>query len=331
MASYGTVTQQGRFTSAGTAQTIDLRSDVDWMCVYNETQIAATNNIGTEYYWQRGMAAATGIRWFKDGGANNLNQAALVSPNGFTLVDTSVITLAAGTTVTNISAAATPRVTAAGHGLITGDIARLSNNVGAQQLGNIDFRVTRVDANDVDLTFMAQIVVAAAPGATALIRRVSSESIYIPRNRVITAITAANPAVVTMAAPHSFTVGQRVRFDIPAVTALAFGMTELDGLAGNVDAISVANNTISVDIDTTGFTAFAFPLTADVPFTQAQVIPIGTDTATAIANAADLLADQVRNTGVIGIILAAGTNSPAGALNDVIYWRAGKSFRVENL
>ena len=41
-------TNQGRFTSTGAAQVIQLRSDVDWMWVKNFTTIAAA--AGREYY-----------------------------------------------------------------------------------------------------------------------------------------------------------------------------------------------------------------------------------------------------------------------------------------
>lgn len=330
MASYGTVIQQGKFTSDGTTRTIALRSDVDSMHVYNYTQMTATNDVGVQYYWQRGMAAATGISYFKSGGGTLLNGTVLAAPTGFTLVDTSAVTLSAGVVITNISNAATPRITAVGHGLNTGDIVRISNAVGAAQLGGIDFRVTRIDANNYDLSWMAQVAAAAAPGATAVGRKVSSESLYIPRSRNITKITAAAQAVVTMAAPHSFTVGQAVRFKMPVVSAIAYGMTELDNLIGNIVAISTANNTITVDIDTSGFTAFAFPLTAAGAFTPAQVVPIGMDTAVALANTADILADQVRNTGEIGIILAGGASSPGGADTDVMYWVASKALSVSN-
>src|SRR5690606_1375812 len=87
-------------------------------------------------------------------------------------------------------------------------------------------------------------------------------------------------------------------------------------------------NTITIDIDTTGFTAFAFPLTAAPGSTPAQVVPMGENTAQALALGADILGDATRNDAVFGIQLVAGTGSPAGVANDVIYWVAGKSFKV---
>ena len=49
-----TIIQQGFFVSDGSNKIISLRSDVDWMRVYNTSELAAQNNVGVEYYWQRG-------------------------------------------------------------------------------------------------------------------------------------------------------------------------------------------------------------------------------------------------------------------------------------
>ena len=97
-------------------------------------------------------------------------------------------------------------------------------------------------------------------------------------------------------------------------------MIEINGLAGTV--LAITQHTFTVDIDTTAFTAFAFPLTAAVPFSPAVVIPVG-ESATF-----GTLDDATENIGVMGIVLAPGITSPAGTAGDVILWRAGKSFNV---
>lgn len=329
---YNTVLQQGSFLGTGANIVLNIRSDVDWIRVYNATALAqAAADLDYEFYWQRGMPQGTGLVWTKLGAVANdpITVGALGVGEGFTLLDTSVQTATIGPAViTNISAANPPRVTSAAHGLQTGDIVRLANTAGALQADGVDFRVTRFDANNFDLSWMSPIAVAAAPGATAVFRKISNEAIYQPKARVITSITQAAQAVITMAAPHNFTVGQRVSFRIPAVTALAYGMVELDNVNANVVAISVVNNTITVDVDTTGFTAFAFPLTADTPFTYAQVVPVGEDSATALLLGGDFLGDAVFNNAILGVLLAGGATGPGGAAGDVMYWLAGKSFSV---
>jgi hypothetical protein len=332
---YNTVLQQGRFTGTGANVTLNIRSDVDWIRVYNTTALTqAAADLAYEFYWQRGMTQGTGIFWTKLGSVGNdpITVGALGAGTGFTLLDTSIQQITLGPAViTNISNATPPRVTSAGHGLQTGDIVRMANTAGALQLDGVDFRVTRVDANNFDLSWMSAVAAAAAPGATAVFRKISNEGIYQPKARIITSITRAAQAVVQMAAPHNFTVGQQVSFRIPVVTATAFGMVELNNVNANVVAISTANNTITVDVDTTGFTAFAFPLTADTPFTYAQVVPVGEDSATALALNGDFLGDAVFNNAILGMTLAGGATGPGGAAADVMYWVAGKSFSVTNL
>lgn len=60
------------------------------------------------------------------------------------------------------------------------------------------------------------------------------------------------------------------------------------------------------------------------------MIPVGEDTAEALALSADILSDATENTATIGIQLAGGAGNPGGAAADVMYWVAGKSFSVDN-
>lgn len=323
----GTIIQQGRFTSNGSAKTLQIRSDVDWMKVLNYTVASnsQTTAVGVQYYWQRGMATDTGIEYLKSNAANAANLTTALTSGGFTLVDSSASSVGTlNTTITAISNASTPVVSASSTaGLSNGSIVRMINVAGAQQLGGIDFTVGSVTTNtSFTLAYMSQI----AAGTTGSFRVISFDPIYYPRRRFISAITKASSAVVTLTVTHGYTVGQQVRFVVPD----AYGMTQIDGLTGTITAINTTNNTITVNIDSSAFTTFAFPTTTAVPFTPAQVVPVGEDTATALSNSVDILGDSTLNTGYIGMILAAGANSPAGQNNDVIYWVAGKSFNIDN-
>lgn len=327
---YNTAIFQGNFTSTAANVDLNLRGSIDWIEVTNQSIMAAPANNGFRFWWQRGMA---------QGSMNRItNPAAPVydysATLGFFLLDTSVQTTSLSPAViTNISNANPPRVTSAGHNLVTGDIVRMVSTVGALQLDGVDFRVTRVDANNFDLSWMAPVVAAAAPGANARFYKLSNEAIYQPKMRVITSITQAAQAVVVFAAPHNFSVGQKVRFKVPSVnnSGVYYGMTEINNVQATVVAISVANNSITVDVDSTGFTAFAFPLSAAVPFTPAEVVPVGEDTGYANSVGADVLGDSVFNNAILGVRLTGGADSPAGANGNQIYWKAGVSFSVNNL
>lgn len=332
-----TIIQQGSFTATGSNVGISLRSGVDWMKVYNLTIAAAsqTTAVAVEHYWQRGFPAGAKLSYFKSNAANAANLTQYIASNGFTYYDSSLQTTstlhstADGIGITAISNAAIPVVTNTGiNGLVAGNVVRLINVAGAQQLGGIDFTVGYNNGGPTDTTFTLDYMSQIVAGTTGSWRKIDFNPIFYPRRRTITKITKASQAVVTMSVTHGYTVGQQVRFVVPA----AFGMTEMNGLLGTITAIdttTTTGNTITVDIDSSSFTTFAFPLTADVPFTPAEVIPVGEDTSYALAAGVDILSDATENLATTGMILAGGANNPGGALNNVIYWVAGKSFATE--
>lgn len=326
-----TILQQGRFTSTGANVTVQLRSDVDWMAVYNVTQAAAsqTTAVGVKYYWQRGFANAAKWTTFKSNAANAANLEQYITSNGFSLVDSSL--QAPGllnATITAISSASIPVVSNSGtNGLAAGSVVRLFNVASAQQVGGFDFTVgyNTLTTGTFSLDYMSQIVA----GTTGSWRQINFDPIFYPRRRYITKITQASQAVITLSVTHGYLVGQSVRLVVPA----AYGMVEMNGLLGDIVAINTntsSGNTITVDIDSSAFTAFAWPLSAAVPFTAAEVVPVGEDTALALSSGVDILTDATLNTSYIGMTLQGGVNCPGGAASDVVYWVAGKSFSIDN-
>jgi hypothetical protein len=321
-----TIIQQGRFTSDGTSHTLSIRSDVDWMKVLNLTVAATTQTtaVGVEYYWQRGFAQDRGIEYKKSNAANAANLTEYIASGGFTLVDSSINPPGALTAVTSINTATPPEVTVSSTaGLVDGDVVRMINITSGQQLGGVDFTIDVTGGT----TFQLEYMTAIAAATTGFYRKINFNPIFYPRHRFISEISVASQAVVTMTVTHGYQIGQEVRFVVPA----AYGMVEMDGLQGAIVAIDTTANTITVDIDSSTFTAFTFPLSAAAPFSPALVVPIGENTAVALDEGVDILTDATLNTAFIGMRLAAGANSPAGVDNDVIYWVAGKSFNVDNL
>lgn len=312
---------QGSFTSTGTAKYITLRSDVDWMRVYNYTTMAAGGaGTGVEFLWMRGFADDYGFEYQKLAADDSMSPTVITS-GGFTLVNTSTASPlgAINSTVSAISNAAIPIVSATSTaGLTAGDIVRFVNVTGAQQFGGVDFEIDTVVANtSFRLVYAPQIVA----GTTGSFYPVKVPPQFYPLRRFISKITSANPAVVTTTVSHGYAVGQLVRFNVPA----GYGMTQIDGLVGTITAVTAS--TFTTDIDASAFTTFAWPLTAAVPFTHATVVPLGDSSASTYAG---LYSGSFEDQNYIAMKLAAGTDSPAGALNDVIYWIAGKSFSVNN-
>lgn len=91
-----------------------------------------------------------------------------------------------------------------------------------------------------------------------------------PAMRLISAITNANPAVVTTTFNHLYITGTIVRLDIP----FACGMQQANQLTGAINVLSPT--TFSISIDTTLFDIFSIPNNVSyLVNTAAQVVPVG--------------------------------------------------------
>lgn len=316
---------QGKFTSAGTAKTLTFPFNVDWIRVWNATQAATQQSTGrgVEFFWQTGMAADTGFEYKKTNSTDVVNLVVLAS-GGFTVVNSTANVLSAlNSTITAISTASTPVVSATSTtGLNTGDTVRLIDVTNAAQLNGLDFTVGAVTTDtSFTLAYMVQLGVA---GTTANFRKVIYPDMFQPNKRYISSMTSSGVStVVKTTVTNEFVVGQSVRLIVPAI----YGMKEANEKLAKITAINASLNTITVDLDSSGFTAFAFPDATDalVPFTPAQVIAVGED-----GQSPTVTASKFKNNSFIGMKLAAGAQSPAGSASDVIYWEAGKSFSVNN-
>lgn len=325
-----TIIQQGFFTSTGAAQIIQLRSGVDWMKVYN-TSVAAANQttaVGVEFYWQAGFPQGAQWEYLKSNAASAANLSQYLTSGGFTYIDSSLFNYGAvHATTTAISTATIPVVTNSGtNGLIAGQVVRLLNQAGAPQFGGIDFTVglSTLTSTTFSLDYAPTLAVAGTTGSWML---VNTDPLFYPRRRFIYAIALGGDTIgVATTVPHGYQVGQQVRFNIPAI----FGTVQLNGLQGAIVAVD-APDSFFVAIDGDAFTAFSFPVAADVPYTPAQVVPIGENTPVALQYGENILSDATVNQGFIGMSLAAGANSPAGVNTNVIYWVAGKSFSNNGL
>ncbi len=331
---YNTPMVQGRFVSDGTPKILSIPSSVDWIEVHNLTaQDQNAADLGIEFYFQRGMVDGRGLIWTKLGTQVNdpVTAGRMAFGDGFFLIDSSDPTqqLSAAVAITNTTNATNPVISTANtSGLRVGSIVRLYNMSTGNGVNGKDFVVDAVVANT---SFRLGGVFATAPfangAATGTYRIVNYEPAFYPPYRYIINITAAAQAVVTLSVPSLYEVGQEVTFQIPE----GYGMTEMTGLTGTITAVTNANASpsITVDIDSTAFTAFTFPTLNATGFrAKAIVAPVGIDTAAVLAVGGDILNDAVYNTTIKGVKLMAGTLSPAGQANDIIYWTAGKSFTL---
>jgi hypothetical protein len=148
----------------------------------------------------------------------------------------------------------------------------------------------------------------AAAATAGFIRVIPFNPRFYPVVRRITNIGLGATTVISMNVTHQYTVGQKVRLKVPAV----YGTVQLNGLTGTITAIGTAltgsTNTITLDINSAGFTAFTFPTSAvaangvDIPL----VIPIGEAASGAYAS---LLDDATTNVSQSGIIVGTGVQT----------------------
>ena len=325
---YNTTTSQGSFISTGQAKFIPFPSGVDWIDVYNYTQTGASANpsAGVYFRWQRPVDLALAnvtIIHFNTAGTQALNAA--FCAQSIVPFDTTNPPVNAPVAITAGTNAVQPVFSTANTAnLFTGSIVRVTNLATAPNLNGYDFSIDTVVANT---SFRVKNPLANAPGAISgagSYRLISSNPIvpgltyWYPSTRRIVNITQAFPAVITTSVDSNYVAGQSIRLNVPA----AFGMTQADGLLVNILPVSGGN--ITVNLDTTGFSPFVFPLVAAYPFTPAETIPVGEET-DQFSNP-NLLDDATVNTGSTGLLLPAGILEPAGQANDIIVWIGGKTF-----
>jgi len=361
---------------------IQIPSNADWMIVRNFTQFGtagnsgayfngtANANTGIEYYWQRGMAAGTGIvKYYANGGSVMHGDTLLTG--GFTLYDPSgqaagSYPLLGNPVVTSASTNATRPVvsTANTAGISVGTVVRLSNTA-QTDVNGVDFVVGAVTANTSFTLLTSTNALATAPGAiggAGFYRIVynANNALFYPRRRYVVNVTQASNAQVSTSIAHGLTPGQEVRFKIPTQS----GMIQLNPQLNNnyfptsssasAIVVSVVDDyNFTINIDTTAYTAFTWPTIAQQPCDFPTVTPFGEDTATALAsNTAQvptiggvqifntntgILADSTVNTGYLGMILGAGglgvltATTPIYGPAGSIAWSAGNAATGDTL
>lgn len=297
----------GWYTSAGVSFNVPLVGTPGKFSILNYTQMATTNATGqiVASEWRRGFLGGYAYTTTKTNSTNALN-GAIATTGGFTLINTINQTLGNAVTLTAITNATPPVVsTASTAGLIAGDIVRLVTATGARQIAGMDFTIDTIVANT---SFNLAYGVAMGAAVTAgSYRKVYYDPVWYPRKRYITAISQATQAVVKLSVTHGYVVGEKIQFLLGA----DYGMIELNGKVGRITAINTTTNTVTVDIDTSGFTAFTFPGDSAYPLTFAQTVPVG--------EIPSIITAATSNNAIIAMNVGSAI---AGAANDVLYWEA---------
>jgi hypothetical protein len=332
-----TILDGGSFTSTGVGVKIPLPSSADYFRTWNITQLAAASPtvvVGGEWFGSKFGAGASsansGLRWKKSGSSAILIDSFSTSTasDGFTYVTTSPTVEAQGANAITAITAASPGVVSQTNTYSEGDFVRIYNTTGMLQISGMVFQISSVSGAGYTLTGLraAGFAAAATAGNT---RRISKNAAVDPEYLYITEITKASSAVIrTSVDPSSYyVVGMKIRFSVPS----SYGMTEINNLTGTITAVSSTNYTLTVDIDSTAFTTFAFPASASSPTAAlfATLSPAGSQTSfnpVTLVQTGYEFQKAPFHTGqfVPYMFLAGGASSPAGANADVINWMSYK-------
>jgi len=254
----------GSFTStAALMKQVVLSDQPDMFVLENRTawgDDAAETSVRS--WWKKGMASDAFASMDQDNATGALTSEAGTS-GGFIFIDTAnPPTFAALATTAITGSAGTFVCTMASTGSIAvGDYVRLYATTGELQIAGYSFQVTAVTANvSITLGYMASSGITFAADATAGQVKKYIPSLMYPRQAFIANITQAAQGVVYFTAKNDFTPGEIVSFRVTS----DYGMLEMDKKQARV--LSVTNSStvssITLDLDTTGYTTFAFPTSA---------------------------------------------------------------------
>lgn len=329
------------YTNAATpvAQNIPMTDKPDYLFVKNLTNWGDTTAVTSiESEWFSGMAQGAYISEDQAITTNILSSNAGTS-GGFTFVDQTNPPTYAKVAITAVNGATFVVLTGTTTGINVGDFIRLINVVGALELSGFLFQVTAVSAGvSITLGYAATAETARGVsygnGTTGFYQKVYPGFMY-PASRQVLFISQATQAKVYFARQNDFTPGEMVDFQIPT----PYGMTQLSNLTGNATSITGSNkpgparvlvvtntaseSSITLDYDTTGFTAFTYPTSANfaggaspptcfpagsgvVPFNGSATIP-QSPPGTNLQDAFDNRAQYVMNLG-LNVVGAASAN-----------------------
>lgn len=269
----------GTFTStASTPYDLSLVSQnpPDFFVMKNITQWGNDAAKDVEFWWEKSMAQGTarGINQTVTSGA--LNSISLTADGVYTYDTATPPTFTINTSVTAVARGSAGGVTvvtvtndgnvARGPKIQVGDTVRLINITAMEQVSGMLAEVVAITSTT-SITLALDSAAFAADGTTGSIQKVIPSRFY-PRYNLITAVSKATNAVISLTRNSDYTVGEEVSFRVPASSATpAFStMSQLNNRKGVVKVVTPATSTtcakITVDIDTTGFTTFALPTSA---------------------------------------------------------------------
>jgi hypothetical protein len=281
---------EGYFTStAATPQMINLPFLPNTFEIWNKTQWGSTSATPQVQYAIGFAEDAAGTAYVTENVTSSaaLKNIAPLTAGGFSFISAGTYMYGPTVAITSVSQA-NPAVvtTTTPHNLSTGNVVWIYGTTGMLQIAGAAYAITVTGAS----TFTIDVNSSgfAAPASAGFVKQLLFSDLYVPQGSIITAITTGVTTTITTAINHKFVVGQEVFFVVPPVqgSATAWGTVQLDsanvvqqtGIPQQAYVMSIPNpNQIVVNVNSTGFTAFAFPTSAQASLgmTFAQVFAIG--------------------------------------------------------
>ena len=273
------------YTNAATpvAQNIPMTDRPDWVFVKDTTnwgaQSTAANPIYSEWFSSMAQGSYLALGQPSSTGTGVVTYASQGTSGGFTFINQANPPTFTKVAITAVNGTTFVVLTGTTTGINVGDFVRLINVVGGHQISGPNlYQVTAVSAStSITLGYAASAASAGlvvANGTTGFYQKVYPTPFY-PNTLPVAYITQATQAVVYFFRQNPYTPGELVDFQIPT----PYGMTQLSNLTANSGSgpftnnpsgaarvLSVTNSatvsSITIDIDTTGFTAFQYPTSA---------------------------------------------------------------------
>lgn len=234
---------------------------------------SAAKDIQFEWYQAMAQFTALGIHQASgSAGSQTLNSFQLTSDGISTYSTATPPTFTPNTTITAVTKGSANGVTVVtltndgthGPTISVGDTVRLYNIAGMQQISGMVFQVVATTSTT-SITIDLDSSGFAASGTTGTLVKVIVNR-YYPKVAFVTAISLANPCVVNLTRDSTFTVGEEVSFRVPANNGTFQTMQQIAYLKGVVTAVTAATastcSQVTVNINTTGFSAFTLPTSA---------------------------------------------------------------------
>tara|TARA_R110000868_G_scaffold368214_2_gene631166 strand:- start:29 stop:1135 length:1107 start_codon:yes stop_codon:yes gene_type:complete len=265
--------------------------------------------------------------------------------NGFTVVNGASYVQGATFTISSFTPGTTTVfTTSTNHGYKVGDNVRIVNMTTAPEMGGLVMTVTATNGTNTFTTLFDSTNSLTSVGSVYKVGNayIQNSSLYFPQNRVIAKISLANPMVVTTLVPQNYAIGDVVRFQIPTVFGMQQVVAGTNGLPLEFTVRAVNNavgtQTVTLEADSTAYTAFAWAVAASYPYSLPMMVPQGAGNTNNLVGIVptplpyanqNVLSFAQQNTALNGILIGAGdgTNSATtggilGSTTDAWEWEA---------